>query len=101
MPGKGLGDRLAAELNGRDHHPSQLLSMASLATGFFLPPHFIDQDLGPPAMGHHLELHAGSFDIGLPKGGSLGPVDQQHGVDGERATHLRLQSIDVQIAIGL
>ena len=52
-------------------------------------------------MGHHLELHGGSFDVGLAQGGRLAVVDQQDVVDGQGAVHLQGDPVEVVVAVGL
>ena len=66
-----LGQSLATYGNRFDHYAGQLLTVTVLAPGLFLGAHFVNDDLGAAAMGHHLELNAGSLDVRLAESGGL------------------------------
>jgi hypothetical protein len=75
--------------------------MAGLATGFLLAAHLVNQDLGPPTVGHHRQFHRGVLDVGLTQRDALGILDEQHGVQGDGAVHRRVHPVEVEVAIGL
>lgn len=92
---------LSAHLDRLHKNPGELLTMTSLAAGLFLATHFINKNLRSAPMGQHLEHHAGSLHVGLAEGGALGTLQKQDGFKGQRALHLGVQPIQIEVAVGL
>ena len=94
-------DGLATDGDGLNHHSGEFLPVTILTAGFLLGAHFVDNHLGPAAVGHHFQLNAGVLHIRLTKGCSLGVLHKENVVEGDRGIDLSLKSVEVVITVGL